>query len=523
MIGTFARAFGVAGAAVGVAAAGLVAGLKEVSQGLVEISNQARIAGVGLKSFQELKHVAESARIGVDALTDGLKEMNLRADEFITSGGKSGSAAEAFKRLGYTAEQLREKLKDPSALFSEIIGKMGEFQKASQVRLSDEIFGGTGGEQFVKLIEQGAQGIRRTIDEANSLGIVLDDKVIARAEEIDRLFNLIASTVGTNLKGYIIEATVALGDFIKAFNGFQAERSESLDGKLGAIAAQRLDVERQIAALREQQRQGQVGAGDGIFGTSIGESTAGEAIADHERRLEALGAEEDMIRKIIDARKQAASLSDSQTPTVLKEIEVNADAAADAYDALIQSANERIQQMELEISLGGRAGAAADGLRMKQDMLTKAMDEHGTVLPERRAEIEGLSERYGALALAYDKVRLAGDLLFEREQMGRSGTEQRVASEMRSLYGDDYAAYMDSAIAGEIRFNETLDETIRQMKSVNDLGKQTFTGLIDVLTSAGDRGEKLVSVFASIGKAFSRADRSAIARAIGLSKEEYNS
>src|SRR5690606_26346554 len=133
------------------------------------------------KVFQQLKHGADSYKVSVDALTDGLKEMALRSDEFITSAGKSGSAAEAFKPLGYSAEELREKLKDPSALFTEIIGKLGKLQKASQIRIADEIFGGTGGEQFVQLIGRGADSIRRTMEEAERLGIVLDDDVIAKA------------------------------------------------------------------------------------------------------------------------------------------------------------------------------------------------------------------------------------------------------------------------------------------------------------------------------------------------------
>ncbi|MCB5411026.1 hypothetical protein H0485_13585 [Pseudogemmobacter sp. CC-YST710] len=53
----------------------------------------------------------ETDKAGVDALTDGLKELNLRADEFVVTGG--GSAAEAFERLGYSASELKQKLTDP--------------------------------------------------------------------------------------------------------------------------------------------------------------------------------------------------------------------------------------------------------------------------------------------------------------------------------------------------------------------------------------------------------------------------
>tara|TARA_R100000365_G_C2667762_1_gene18199 strand:+ start:64 stop:507 length:444 start_codon:yes stop_codon:yes gene_type:complete len=89
---------GVAGAGL----LGLASQVGAVSKAVAEVGDEARRAGVGIEAFQELGYVARQNRISMDALVDGLKELNLRADEFIVTG--SGSAAEAFQRLGYTAE-----------------------------------------------------------------------------------------------------------------------------------------------------------------------------------------------------------------------------------------------------------------------------------------------------------------------------------------------------------------------------------------------------------------------------------
>ena len=115
-------------AAIGGFVGGLVAGgvaeavsaVRDIAKGVASIGDEAKRAGVSMKAFQEWKFVAEQNRIGVDALTDGLKELNLRADEFVITG--KGSAAEAFQRLGYSAEDLKKKLEDPSELLLEIIG-----------------------------------------------------------------------------------------------------------------------------------------------------------------------------------------------------------------------------------------------------------------------------------------------------------------------------------------------------------------------------------------------------------------
>lgn len=180
----------------------LAGGLAELSgqmQALVkstaEVGDAAKRAGVPLKDFQEWKFVAEQNRIGVDALTDGLKELNLRADEFITTA--TGSGAEAFKRLGYSASDLKGKLKDPSKLLLEIIGRLEGFDKAAQIRIADEVFGGTGGERFVELIAQGEEGLRKTIDRAHEVGAVMSDEMIRKADELDRKWDALTAKAAT--------------------------------------------------------------------------------------------------------------------------------------------------------------------------------------------------------------------------------------------------------------------------------------------------------------------------------------
>ncbi len=295
-------AIGLGGIVGGAGVAGIVATLSGVAKGIAEIGDEAKRAGLSNKAFQELAYVAKANRIEVDALTDGMKELSLRADEYIATG--KGSAAESFQRLGLSVDQLKTKLKDPSALFTEIIGKLGQLDRAAQIRIADELFGGTGGEKFVQLIGQGEDGIKATIQEAHNLNAVLSDDVIASAAELDRKFNQVATTVGNTLKSAIVSAAESLTDFINAFKGFEFERTAKLDERMASLGKERLDVERQILELKDKQRRGE-SVGDGIFGTSIGESTALEAMADYQRRLEAIAAEEQMIGKVIDERRQA--------------------------------------------------------------------------------------------------------------------------------------------------------------------------------------------------------------------------
>ncbi len=265
-IGTMGKAM--IGGFVGGLAAGGIAGIAsrvgDVAKAVAEVGDEAKRAGLSLKDFQELKYVAEQNRLGVDSLVDGIKELNLRADEFITTGG--GSAAEAFQRLGYDAETLKTKLKDPSARFTEIIGKLGELDRAAQIRIADEIFGGTGGEKFVQLIEQGEAALNRTRQEAHDLGLVMDDELIAKAGDLDRAFQTVATTVGNRLKQAIVSASWALFDFMQQFKAFEDRTTSSLEARMGDLGREIVakDFERMQALSDMRTDPGKAGLYEGF-------------------------------------------------------------------------------------------------------------------------------------------------------------------------------------------------------------------------------------------------------------------
>ena len=185
-----------------------VTSVRGLVQGIATIGDEAKRAGVPLQAFQEWKFVAEQNRIGVDQMVDGLKELNLRSDEFVTTG--VGPAAEAFARLGMSASEVQQRLKDPSEMMLEIIDRMQKMDRAAQIRVADEVFGGTGGERFVELVDQGEAGLRSTIERAHEVGAVMNDEMVAKAAELDRRFNEIATSVSTLGKTIVVSVVDAV-------------------------------------------------------------------------------------------------------------------------------------------------------------------------------------------------------------------------------------------------------------------------------------------------------------------------
>lgn len=413
--------------------AGVVGQLGSVASGIAQIGDEARRAGVSATAFQEWKFVAQQNRIGIDQMTDGLKELNLRADEFVQTG--KGSAAEAFARLGYSAADLKTKLQDPSALLLEIIDRLGKFDKAAQIRISDELFGGSAGERFVELIDQGTDGIKATIQQAHNLNAVLDDDVIASAAELDRKFNAVATTVGSTLKSAIVSAAESLTDFINAFKGFEFERTAKLDQRMASLGKERLDVERQILELKDKQRRGE-SVGDGIFGTSFGESTALEAMADYQRRLEAIAAEEQMIGKIIDERRVAKPPASTWTPPPPPPGGFGGGGGGGRDKAAAQAEREAdavrrlIGELQEELSLVGASDT--------QKQISATL---------RRANVDAASAEGQQIAALITEIERESDALEKNKQAQEARTQ--AISNMFDMGADALGSIVDGSVKAE--------------------------------------------------------------------------
>ncbi len=235
---------GLVGGLVGGLTVGALSGLSQnlgrIVGDVASIGDEAARAGVSVRALQEWKYVGTQNRIGIDQIVDGLKELNLRADEFVIT--SKGSAAEAFNRLGYSASDLKTKLKDPSELLLEIIGRMGELDTAARIRISDELFGGSAGERFAELVGRGENELRKTIRAANDTGAVLDRELIDKAQELDRRYAALQTRLDNFWKSFAVGAVDAgvkiatlrtdLDDLFRSY--------EQAEGLLGKGAAETL-------------------------------------------------------------------------------------------------------------------------------------------------------------------------------------------------------------------------------------------------------------------------------------------
>ncbi|SHN20707.1 hypothetical protein SAMN05444272_4629, partial [Roseibium suaedae] len=255
-LGAGLRAIGPVGAAAAVSIGALAAGFtlaatrgRAAAAAVAELGDLAKRAAIDVEDFQALKYASDQNRISVDALTDGLKELALRADEFVTTG--AGSGAEAFQRLGFEAEELRDRLKDPLSLFIEIIRRTQELDKAAQVRIGDELFGGTAGERFVELIARGADDFKGLVDEARNFQGFFSEEEVERASKLDREFRKLEGQLETSLTKAFYNSAEAAMYFLKVTTDI-VNAYGSLMGLISSVENRSIDAIRSQIASKEQ-------------------------------------------------------------------------------------------------------------------------------------------------------------------------------------------------------------------------------------------------------------------------------
>lgn len=180
------------------------------------------------------------------------------------------------------------------------------------------------------------------------------------------------------------------------------------------------------------------------------------------------------IRKMateIDRKRQLAEHADKAS----EQAEKAAQREANAYRDLIKSGQDRVGQLELEAQVAGKAGIAADTLRMKLELEQKATDKGRIITAAKREEIDKLVVSYQKAAEAAAKARLDQDMSYQWRQMGRSDIDKSVADTLKQ-YGLE--ENLNSIDAANIRLLETTKRNRQAWQQLGDTGEDTLYRMI---------------------------------------------
>ncbi|MCW1934536.1 phage tail tape measure protein [Pararhodobacter zhoushanensis] len=526
--------------AVGATLATSAIAVRGIMRDVAQIGDAARNAGVTPEAFQEWGYVFGQFRVGQDVVADGFRELNLRADEFIVTGG--GSAAEAFTRLGFTAADLSDRLKDPSALLLEIMRRLEGVDNASRIRIGDEIFGGTAGERFVSVVAQGADRLEELIGNARDFGLVVERDLIVRASILEEKFNTLTA------RAQAFFHTVAVG----VFAGGIETPADMLERMFGSLERARavlgdLGFDTLIAETRELSDSTEA-ALDGVSrladGVDRDVTRVARSMADVTGQLSDLGMVDEMLSfdsviadmEQLVSRFQAGEISaadferELQTAvtragealTALGEIDGVTTTDAQAQIAALQRALAlaRTEARGLASELPGDpygmdTGAPLDGVPMLQDMqggrrasapppAPRNIDFDlppvqsgggsggsetgyaGTVADIRERTEALLAEAASLAQVAASGIQYADAIEYARE---RARLLTAAQAEGRAIT-PELTAEIDAMAAAYVTAGDNAEQAAERMRRVQEAGERGIGAVTDIFMAMAQGGEQ---------------------------------
>ena len=217
-----------------------------------EIITLSSVTSMSTDSLQEYKYMAALTDTELETITGSLtkltKNMSSAADG-------SGSAADAFKKLGISVTDSNGQLRDTNAVFEEAITALGSIQNETERDATAMAIFGKSAKDLNPLIEAGGDALEAFRQEAHDVGYVLDDETLGALSSVqdgfDRLGlaadsakNQIGAALGQFILPYLEKLVSAVQMLVGQHDveGFVNTISEVLNDLVGTLASVLPDV-----------------------------------------------------------------------------------------------------------------------------------------------------------------------------------------------------------------------------------------------------------------------------------------
>ncbi|NMG53902.1 hypothetical protein [Aromatoleum aromaticum] len=194
--------------------------VQHIRTAAVEVDRFAKMAGSNAQEFQKYAYGATKAGLETDKFAGIMKDVNERFGEFAATGG--GEMKDFFEKVapkvGVTAEAFRN-LSGPQALGL----YHSTLQKANLSHAETTFYMealASDASLLVPLLRDNAKGFKEAGEEAERLGLVMNDTLLAATAELDRnvkQLNAVSQGLGVTLGNAVIPTVSAMaGEILRA-------------------------------------------------------------------------------------------------------------------------------------------------------------------------------------------------------------------------------------------------------------------------------------------------------------------
>jgi hypothetical protein len=327
----------------------LATSIKAAADRMGDLADAADSIGITTTALQELRYAAQMSGVQQDTLQQALVVLSKNLGD---AAGGGSAAKDSLQALGLSASDLAS-VPLPNAL-EMIANRIAAVENPMQrAALAADLFGKSG-VKMINMLSEGSEGLARMREEAQALGVVIDEDIIRQAAEAGDKLDAMSSVISANLSVALINLAPILIETAQAIAGLTAAANDFLFGQMNADRAF-------------------------VSATEYAKGLKGEVqeVAD---AYSEVGKTQSALARIRDYEANVASIPD---PTILADAEAAADAAKANLVAVTKAHKEQTEVIELEtivIEDNTKAQGRSTAARQKS---TAAMDAY-------KAQVEAL-------------------------------------------------------------------------------------------------------------------------------------
>lgn len=192
-LATVGKQFAAFGAAAGVALAGISAGLMRAAGRADEMGKAAQGLGVGVDELSKLRHAADLSGVSFSNLQTGVRNLNAAMANLTDA---NSPAVRALNRLGIETRSTDGRLRSTSAVLEDVADRFAKMEDGAQKSaLASALFGNRIGASLIPMLNQGRDGLQAMGEQAEKLGLVIDQKTATASERFNDNLTLLGKSM----------------------------------------------------------------------------------------------------------------------------------------------------------------------------------------------------------------------------------------------------------------------------------------------------------------------------------------
>jgi hypothetical protein len=240
------KAFAIFGAAASAAAFGVFKFVDSVTKAGDDIGKEAKKIGAGTTELQRLRFAADRSGASAKSMSLAIKNSAKQLEDAKNGGAKL--FRDALTEIGVELEEVQGlTAEERLVLFADRLADVGD--EGKKTALAMNLFGARAGPELLPLLKEGGAGIRALGDEAEALGLVMDEEGVAASERFqDRLTDLqavltgVKNEIGVALIPVVEDAINKIRDWVQQNKKFIAQKLPSVVEKITKAFKSFLDV-----------------------------------------------------------------------------------------------------------------------------------------------------------------------------------------------------------------------------------------------------------------------------------------